>query len=105
LREFSERDFVILNAGRFQANRITTGVDSKTAVELSLERDEMIILGTEYAGEMKKGILTIVNYGGPAAGVLTTHCSTTEGEGATRRCCSSSRAPARPHCPPFPSAA
>jgi hypothetical protein len=55
LREFGEPDFVILNAGRFQANRITMGVDSKTSVELSLERDEMIILRHRIRGRDEEG--------------------------------------------------
>jgi phosphoenolpyruvate carboxykinase (ATP) len=80
LQEFGKPDFVIFNAGGFPANRVTTGVDSKTSVQLSLERNEMIILGTEYAGEMKKGVFTVVNYRGPKAGVLTMHCSATEGK-------------------------
>jgi phosphoenolpyruvate carboxykinase (ATP) len=79
LEAFGEPDFVILNAGGFSASRVTSGVESRTSVQLNLERGEMVILGTEYAGEMKKGIFTVVNYRGPAAGVLTMHCSATEG--------------------------
>jgi phosphoenolpyruvate carboxykinase (ATP) len=79
LEAFGEPDLVILNAGGFAASRVSSGVESKTSVQLNLERGEMIILGTEYAGEMKKGIFTVVNYRGPAAGVLTMHCSATEG--------------------------
>jgi phosphoenolpyruvate carboxykinase (ATP) len=79
LEAFGDPDFLILNAGGFAASQTTSGVDSKTSVQLDLERAEMIILGTEYAGEMKKGIFTVMNYRGPAAGVLTMHCSATEG--------------------------
>ena len=35
---------------------------SKTSVDLSFEQQEVVILGTEYAGEMKKGIFTVMNY-------------------------------------------
>ena len=52
---------------------------SKTSVELSFERSEFVILGTEYAGEMKKGIFTIMNYLMPKQGVLSMHCSANEG--------------------------
>ena len=38
-----------------------------------------MILGTEYAGEMKKGIFTIMNYLMPKHGVLSMHCSANEG--------------------------
>src|SRR5437870_10538396 len=54
LDAYGEPDFVIVNAGQFPANRQTAGVDSKTCVCLSLEDKELIILGTDYAGEMKK---------------------------------------------------
>jgi phosphoenolpyruvate carboxykinase (ATP) len=37
----------------------------------------MVILGTEYAGEMKKGVFTIVNYVAPKRGMLSMHCSAT----------------------------
>lgn len=77
LAEFGEPDFVIYNAGRFPANRYTTGMTSKTSVDLSFEQRELVILGTEYAGEMKKGVFTIVNYLMPRRGVLSMHCSAT----------------------------
>ncbi len=65
LADFGTPDFVICNAGAFPANRLTPGVDSKTSVCLSLEDGELIILGTEYAGEMKKGVFTAANYFAP----------------------------------------
>ena len=37
----------------------------------------MVILGTEYAGEMKKGVFTLMNYFGPKRGILSMHCSAT----------------------------
>jgi phosphoenolpyruvate carboxykinase (ATP) len=77
LGEFGEPDAVIFNAGRFPANRHTTGMTSKTSVDVNLESREMVILGTEYAGEMKKGVLTLMNYFMPKRGVLSMHCSST----------------------------
>ncbi len=77
LVNFGEPDFVIYNAGRFPANRFTTGMTSKTSVDISFLHDEVVILGTEYAGEMKKGVFTIVNYLMPKQGVLSMHCSAT----------------------------
>lgn len=78
LQSFGKPDFVIYNSGRFPANRFTTGMSSKTSVDLSFEHREVVILGTEYAGEMKKGVFTIVNYLMPKEGVLSMHCSATE---------------------------
>ena len=80
LEAFGTPDFVIYNAGEFPANRQTMHMTSKTSVDLSLERREMVILGTEYAGEMKKGIFTVMHYLMPKAGVLSMHCSANEGE-------------------------
>ena len=80
LAEFGEPDYVIFNAGQFPANRHTTGMTSKTSVDLSFEQHEVVILGTEYAGEMKKGVFTIMNYIMPKKGVLSMHCSANEGE-------------------------
>ena len=77
LANFGEPDGVIFNAGRFPANRYTTGMTSKTSVDLNLATREMVILGTEYAGEMKKGVFTMMNYYMPKQGVLSMHCSAT----------------------------
>jgi phosphoenolpyruvate carboxykinase (ATP) len=81
LADFGEPDYVIYNAGTFPANRHTSHMTSKTSIDLSFERREMVILGTEYAGEMKKGVFTIMHYIMPKAGVLSMHCSANEGNG------------------------
>lgn len=77
LETFGEPDFVIYNAGGFPANRYTTGMTSRTSVDLSIERREVVLLGTEYAGEMKKAVFTFMNYFLPAQGILSMHCSAT----------------------------
>jgi ATP-dependent phosphoenolpyruvate carboxykinase len=77
LAEFGKPDFVIYNAGAFPANSLTAGMGSKTSIDLSIEDSEMVILGTEYAGEMKKGVFTLVNYLAPKGGILSMHCSAT----------------------------
>ncbi len=77
LETFGEPDFVIYNAGGFPANRYTTGMTSRTSVDLSLERKEVVLLGTEYAGEMKKAVFTYMNYLLPSQNILSMHCSAT----------------------------
>merc|ERR1719346_592173 len=57
-----QKPFIILNAGVFPCNRQTEGMTSSTSVTVSFKRQEMVILGTQYAGEMKKGVFTIMNY-------------------------------------------
>jgi len=79
LADFGEPDYVIFNGGAFPANRHTSGMSSKTSIDLSFERHEMVILGTQYAGEMKKGVFTIMHYLMPAQNVLSMHCSANEG--------------------------
>lgn len=73
-------DYLILNAGSFPANIYTSSMTSKTSIDVNLERQEIVILGTEYAGEMKKGIFSIMNYLMPLQNVLPMHCSANVGE-------------------------
>jgi phosphoenolpyruvate carboxykinase (ATP) len=77
LSSFGEPEAVIYNAGQFPANQRTQGMTSKTSIDLCLESREMVILGTEYAGEMKKGVFTMMNYFMPKRGILSMHCSAT----------------------------
>ncbi|OMH83510.1 Phosphoenolpyruvate carboxykinase [ATP] [Zancudomyces culisetae] len=80
LEHFGEPDFTILNAGQFPANRFTEGMSSDTSISLSFEQRKMVILGTEYAGEMKKGVFTVMHYFMPKAGVLSLHSSLNVGQ-------------------------
>jgi len=84
LRNFGEPDAVIYNAGQFPANQRTQGMTSKTSIDLCLESREMVILGTEYAGEMKKGVFTMMNYFMPKRGILSMHCSATADKASGR---------------------
>ncbi|MFM8984991.1 MAG: phosphoenolpyruvate carboxykinase (ATP) [Planctomycetia bacterium] len=85
LREFGAPDYVIYNAGQFPANPHTTHMTSRTSIDLSLERHEQVILGTEYAGEMKKGVFTYMHWRLPGRGVLSMHCSANQGLAADGR--------------------
>jgi len=81
-------DMIIFNAGGFPANRYVEGMTSSCSVDLHLGRyskrfgnswAEMVILGTQYAGEMKKGVLTLMMYQMPLRGQLCLHSSANEG--------------------------
>ncbi|TPX33637.1 phosphoenolpyruvate carboxykinase (ATP) [Synchytrium microbalum] len=76
---FGEPDFTIFNSGQFSANKLTPGMTSSTSVSLSFDRREMVILGSQYAGEMKKGVFTVMHYLMPRQGVLSLHTSANEG--------------------------
>ena len=56
LEHFGEPDFIIFNAGECKANSHVEGITSDASVGISLKHNQMVILGTEYAGEMKKGV-------------------------------------------------
>jgi phosphoenolpyruvate carboxykinase (ATP) len=54
-------------------------VRSDTFVGIDFDRGIILILGTEYAGEMKKAIFSVMNYLLPRRGVLSMHCSANVG--------------------------
>ena len=85
LEHFGTPDYVIYNAGQFPANPYTPQMTSRTSVDLSLERREQVILGTEYAGEMKKGVFTYMHWLLPSQGILSMHCAANEGLAAAGR--------------------
>ena len=63
LADFGEPDCVIYNAGEFPANRRTHGHDVEDEHRpVPRNAARLVILGTEYAGEMKKGVFTMMNY-------------------------------------------
>lgn len=70
-----EPDFILYNAGAFPCNRYTQGVTSSTSICINYKRMEMVILGSEYAGEMKKGIFTLMMYLMPLKNLLPLHSS------------------------------
>jgi phosphoenolpyruvate carboxykinase (ATP) len=80
LAVFGKPDYVIYNAGQASADPGIPGVSSTTSVSISFERGEFVILGTEYAGEMKKGVFTLMHYLMPRQDVLSMHCSANEGD-------------------------
>lgn len=78
LLNFGTPDFVIYNAGQEKADPTVSGVTGPVSVALSTK--ELVILGTEYAGEMKKGVFSLMNYLMPKKGVLSMHCSANVGD-------------------------
>ncbi|GAA3320190.1 hypothetical protein GCM10020331_030160 [Ectobacillus funiculus] len=53
---------------------------SETFIIISFEKRIVLIGGTEYAGEMKKSIFSIMNYLLPEKDILSMHCSANVGE-------------------------
>jgi phosphoenolpyruvate carboxykinase (ATP) len=73
-------DYVILHAPEFEADPAIDGVKSTSAIALSFAEKLIVIAGTQYAGEIKKSIFTVMNWILPPAGVLPMHCSANIGK-------------------------
>src|SRR5439155_11663563 len=74
-----EPDALVLHAPAVEAEPEEDGVRSGTFVVLHPGRTELLIGGTYYAGEIKKGIFTVMNDRLPLEGVLPMHCSANVG--------------------------
>lgn len=72
--------FSVINIPSFKADPSIDGTRSETFIALDFERREVLIGGTEYAGETKKAIFTVLNYLLPEYGVLPMHCSANMGD-------------------------
>jgi phosphoenolpyruvate carboxykinase (ATP) len=73
-------DFTILNGGEFPADTNNDSVKGETSVAVNLKKGEMAILGSQYAGEMKKGLFGVMHYYMPNRGILSMHASANEGK-------------------------
>ena len=71
---------LILHAPTFTADPATDGTRATNFVSLHLTNSEILIGGTEYAGEIKKSIFTLMNDRLPNHGILPMHCSANVGE-------------------------
>ncbi|HVS63701.1 MAG TPA: phosphoenolpyruvate carboxykinase (ATP) [Thermoanaerobaculia bacterium] len=74
-----EPDFTVIDLPSVQADPATDGTRSSTFVVLDLDAHVALIGGTEYAGEIKKSVFSVMNYRLPRRGVLSMHCSANYG--------------------------
>ncbi|HZS41968.1 MAG TPA: phosphoenolpyruvate carboxykinase (ATP) [Polyangia bacterium] len=77
----SARPFTVLHAPGFHANPDTDGTRSGAFVVLDFTGRTILIGGTEYAGEIKKSMFTVMNYLLPQQQVMSMHCSANVGAG------------------------
>lgn len=72
-------EFTVLAAPHLYADPETDNTRSKTFIGVSLERSMIIIIGSMYSGEVKKGIFSVMNYLLPKKNVMPMHCSANVG--------------------------
>jgi phosphoenolpyruvate carboxykinase (ATP) len=73
-------EFTVIFAPAFFADPERDGTNSKTCIALNFKRRVVMIIGTQYAGEMKKAIFSVLNYLLPFRDVLPMHCSANVGD-------------------------
>jgi phosphoenolpyruvate carboxykinase (ATP) len=74
-------DYTIINCPSFKADPERHGCRSETVIALNFERKLILIGNTEYAGENKKGVFTLLNYILPGKGIMAMHCSANHAPG------------------------
>ncbi len=72
-------EFTVISAPNFKADPARHGSRGETQIAISLKRRLVLIVGTNYAGEIKKSIFTVLNHLLPAKGVMPMHCSANVG--------------------------
>lgn len=74
-------DFVVLNASKARnPDWKRQGLNSENFILFNLTEGMMVIGGTWYGGEMKKGIFSVMNYLLPLKGIASMHCSANVGK-------------------------
>jgi phosphoenolpyruvate carboxykinase (ATP) len=72
-------EFTVFFAPAFKTEPEIDGTKSQTCIAINFKKRMVIIAGTEYAGELKKSIFSVLNYLLPARGVMPMHCSANVG--------------------------
>ncbi|MCH7562211.1 MAG: phosphoenolpyruvate carboxykinase [Gemmatimonadetes bacterium] len=74
-----EPEFTVLHAPGFTADPEKHGTNSGTAIAVSFAERQIVVAGSNYAGEIKKSIFSVMNFMLPDQGVLPMHCSANVG--------------------------
>jgi len=77
--DLSQIDYFVFNAGELPNDPHFPGTGTRTCVTANLTEKKYVVTGTQYAGEMKKGLFTVMNYLYPKRGILSMHASANEG--------------------------
>jgi phosphoenolpyruvate carboxykinase (ATP) len=74
-------DFTIINCPSFKADPERHNCRTDTVIAINFDKKRVLIGGTEYAGENKKGVFTLLNYLLPEKGIMPMHCSANHARG------------------------
>ncbi len=75
-----EPQFTVVDIPSFKADPAVDGTASETFIALSFDKKMILVGGTQYAGEMKKSIFTVMNYLLPLRDTMPMHCSANVGK-------------------------
>ncbi|MEA3410669.1 MAG: phosphoenolpyruvate carboxykinase (ATP) [Pseudomonadota bacterium] len=73
--EHEDPQFTVVHAPHFHAQPTVDGTNSEAFIIVNFARRLVLIGGTQYAGEIKKSIFSVMNYLLPQQGVLTMHAA------------------------------
>ena len=73
-------DYTIIAAPGFKCVPEIDGTRSEAAILVDYEEKMVVICGTQYAGEIKKSVFSVMNYVLPKMGVFPMHCSANMGK-------------------------
>ncbi|MBT0959226.1 phosphoenolpyruvate carboxykinase [Alphaproteobacteria bacterium KMM 3653] len=76
-----EPEFTVINCPSFKADPARHGCRTETVIAMNFEKKLILIAGTEYAGENKKCVFSLLNYILPEKGVMPMHCSANHAQG------------------------
>ena len=74
-------DFTVINCPTFKADPVRHGCRTDTIIAMNFDKKLILIGGTEYAGENKKSVFTLLNYLLPEKGIMPMHCSANHAPG------------------------
>jgi len=74
-------DWTIINCPTFKADPAKHGCRSETVIAMNFDRKVILIGGSEYGGENKKSVFTLLNYLLPEKGIMPMHCSANHAPG------------------------
>jgi phosphoenolpyruvate carboxykinase (ATP) len=73
--------WTIMDMSMLLADPAVDGTRSEAVIALNFAQHRVLIMGTQYAGEMKKSVFTILNYLLPMRNIMSMHCSANIGKG------------------------